>query len=561
MTSSIPLTINEEDRWNDLQPFFKQSNGDTNPDFVRLYAEKIPERVIKKIDYDSQVKDLVIFLKQFPEYLDTGLLPLYKFGRSMESVHQLIETMKTSHPQELKNVLLPLFASERAMGMQVTLLMDLNPLLDPNEFTSLNFSHLLKNDATKLIKAFTPNQTNAPLFMNLASGLSKNSTTKNISESIACSVAIQLALSNAKANKRPGIEQYEWINALLLWKEYDWQWDIEKTIRAIKTRSKGSTVISDMVTTVADPQNPYPEKIEPLFQWLMSSDSQLDLNDKTYIDRSVANTLATSKNQILVDQCVQWINHRSYRYTAWDSVARRPQRLVNECTVSMIQDFIVPKNITKADALLALFDPKSFEKFTDNKEVLVKHTEVFKLIKSSDIPLGDIDLTLGHLVNKWVEDLGVLKSNHGYDHTPHMIKSQLSELCSNLEPDMKAAIQQSDNFKKLLLLAAYKSSNTTSYDNSLIPDLTAMPFAALTLTYPEHQDEFTKLHAKILDKKFAAKDGFQMIAKVLFDLDLPMDQAIATAESLGCPIYEYLRMLNPTRQELIIPESFDFNMP
>lgn len=147
-----------------------------------------------------------------------------------------------------------------------------------------------------------------------------------------------------------------------------------------------------------------------------------------------------------------------------------------------------------------MFDPKSFEKFTDNKEVLVKHTEVFKLIKSSDIPLGDIDLTLGHLVNKWVEDLGALKSNHEYDHTPHMIKSQLSELCSNLEPDMKAAIQQSDNFKKLLLLAAYKSSNTTSYDNSLIPDLTAMPFAALTLTYPEHQDEFTKLHAKILDK-------------------------------------------------------------
>ena len=96
MTSPIPLTFTEEDRWNDLQPFFKQSNGDIHREFTRLYAAKISERVIKKIEYDNQVKDMVIFLKQFPEYLGECLLPLYKFGRPMESVHQLIETMKTT---------------------------------------------------------------------------------------------------------------------------------------------------------------------------------------------------------------------------------------------------------------------------------------------------------------------------------------------------------------------------------------------------------------------------------------------------------------------------------
>ena len=199
-----------------------------------------------KSDYSGQLPLLLVFLKSYPDYLNMLLPVIYKVGNKQEQVRHFLDAVHANAPEVLARILPKMFKSEKALALQIPLLMDMGHYLEKDVFESLDFKLLLKASPEKLLKAFTPTPATWDAFMELAKGLVKNHTTKDLAQMIACSVGLQVSTANTKDEKSYGVEQYDWFNVAEFWKKHEWPWNVGETLKIFRLRAKGTSLVSDL---------------------------------------------------------------------------------------------------------------------------------------------------------------------------------------------------------------------------------------------------------------------------------------------------------------------------
>lgn len=110
-------------------------------------------RTIRVRDYSGRLLALTVLLKKHPEYIPDVLPALYRACYETESVRQMLTQME---PSQLVPTAIQLFGSEKELGTQVALMMDIGRYGRSQDVEQLNLSKLLKVKPERLLKALSP---------------------------------------------------------------------------------------------------------------------------------------------------------------------------------------------------------------------------------------------------------------------------------------------------------------------------------------------------------------------------------------------------------------------
>lgn len=527
--------------------------------FVKAAKDKLPA-IDFKTDYAKQLPLLLVFLKSNPEYLETVLPVLYKVGNKQEPVRDFLDDVHAQAPQVLEQMFPVLFKSEKALAMQIPLLMDMGRYLDADVFASLDFKLLLKATPEKLLKAFTPTPATWDAFMDLANGLVKNDATKELAQMVACSVGLQVSMAKPKDQKSSGVDRYDWVDAAALWKEHDWQWSVGETIQTIQLRAKGESLVADMLYSVAMLEDVYPGKAKEALDWVNAQPQPSNPIEGNGVDAAVQYVYAQTEQDDVKAACLERFNaraqHCSILQYAWRTMP--PEHLVL-ATKKLVDDVLVPMGATKASLL-------AHQRQKDGVlPGMLDHcsTRLYTILNHSALPLGDMDAAMHKVLHEWCNEFPKHDpSKGGHDYRQYALKEMLDTIAHDVQEPARCALQESNAFKQLMLYAAYlKETNPdwSKYSSMFMPDLTEKPLSMLSSIYPEHQDTWAKLQQKVLEGNFKHTDTMQIVAKVLFNQDLTMRDIQSTCAALDCKPEMFFCSLQSPSTQAFIPDSFDFS--
>lgn len=560
MPTTFVLTPQESLLWESIRRPFRTSAGEQNTSMTDAFVAAASASLDKfnpKTDYHVQLPRLLVFLKSYPDYIE-GILPkLYKMGHKNDQVRVFLDDLNAADPQVLTKFLPQMFASEKALAMQIPLLMDMGQYLDKDVFGTLDFKLLLKASPEKLLKAFTPTPATWDAFMKLAKGLAENDTTKDLANNIACSVGLQIATAKPKDAKSKYINQYDWLDTALFWQKHGWEWDVGRTLDTMELRAKGESLVVDMVHAMSNPQNPRPEKALETMHWLVQNYEKTSTTaGVAALDSGVLNMYSTASDRTLKDVCLSWLNARAERCNILQNAWRvmPPEDLV-VATKKLVTDVLEPMGMTKAKALTHLMGNARLP-----GTLPLCGTRLFTTLNHTNLPLGDVDEAMRTILHKWCDEFPKVTAS-SYDHRQHAVTDMLDTIVHDLQEPVRQGLQQSDAFKQLMLYSAYlkhTNPNWSTYSFDFMPDLTETPLSMLSVVYPEHQDAWAKVQHKVLDGTFKREDTVQLIAKVLFNQDLTVGDIVNTSAALGCPPELFICNMKSPGAYAFIPESFDF---
>lgn len=564
MPNSFVLTSEESLLWESIRPQFRTASGEQNVAMTDAFCKSARENVSKfspKTDFNKQLPLLLLFLKAYPEYIAPTLPALYKHTGKHDLVRSFLDDVHAYDSQILTTVLPAMFATEKALAMQIPLLMDMGQYLDKNVFETLDFKLLFKATPEKLLKAFTPTPATWDAFMELAKGLLKNESTQDLAKKIACSVGLQVATSKSKEEKHAGITQYDWVDTALFWKTHGWEWNVGETIETMQLRAKGSTLATDMMHALAHPDNPNPEKSLQAMQWLRATTEPLaPSTNHSGWDLAVFSLFQNTKDPATKAAALAWFNdredHCEIMQNGWRSMTG-PEMAIS--TQKLVDNLLMPMGVTKA----SLLSRAALDQRLPNG-LQYCSTRAYTLLNHSSLPLGNMEDAMAAVVNKWTSDFPNHAPSLGsHDYRQYAMDAMLDTIVYDLQESARRALQESNAFKQLILYSAYmkhiNEGTWSKYSWDFMPDLTEKPLSMLSVVYPENQDAWAGLQQKVLEGTFKREDTLQLIAKVLFDQDLTMAQITSTCEALGCAPEMFFRSLQSPGAQAFIPDSFDFS--
>ena len=548
--------------WESIRRPFLASSGEQNTDMTNAFAKVAASNLDKldfKRDYHDQLPLLLVFLKSYPEYLESVLPVLYKVGHKQEKVRAFLDDVHAATPDVLTRMLPTLFKSEKALAMQIPLLMDMGRYLDKDVFGSLDFKLLLKATPEKLLKAFTPTPATWDAFMELAKGLVNNEATKDLAKNIACSVGLQVSMAKPKDEKSYGVNQYDWVDVAAFWKAHDWQWNVGDTLETVKLRAKGGSLVADMVYSMASPANSHPEKAQEAMEWVNAQGLPATPHEGNTLDAAVQYMYTQSDQAAIKQACLAWFNERAenchiFQY-AWRVMPAEDMVVV---TKKLVSDVLVPLGVTKASILSRAVTNDQLP-----GQLAYCGAHLYTLVNHSALPLGNMEEAMGIILRKWSTDFPAFDPKHGHDYREHAMKNILDTIVHDLQEPARQALQESNGFKQLMLYAAYlkhvNDEQWSRYTFKFMPDLTDKPLSMLSAVYPQHQDAWARVQQKVLDGSFKREDTIQLIAKVLFNQDLTLNDILSTCTALDCKPETFFCSLQAPSAQAFIPDSFDFS--
>ena len=215
---TFTYTPAEESAWLALKPMLSTAQGQLNPDLAREYIRAanagLPSYDTSR-DYSGRLLALTVLLKKHPEYIPDVLPALYRACYETESVRQMLTQME---PSQLVPTLIQLFGSEKELGTQVALMMDIGRYGRSQDVEQLNLSKLLKVKPERLLKALSPTASTWDDFMVLAGKLRNQPETTELAHQIALSVGLQIALDKSLP-RHEACQQYNWLEVARRWKK------------------------------------------------------------------------------------------------------------------------------------------------------------------------------------------------------------------------------------------------------------------------------------------------------------------------------------------------------
>lgn len=527
--------------------------------FVAAATQKL-ESFNPKTDYNQQLPMLLVFLKSYPDYIETMLPQLYKTTHKHDAVRVFLDDVHRNDPAVLAKMLPVMFSNEKALAMQIPLLMDMGQYLDKDVFGSLDFKLLLKASPEKLLKAFTPTPATWDSFMKLAKGLVKNDATKDLAHNIACSVGLQISTAKSKDAKSEGINQYDWLDTAVFWEKHGWEWDVGRTLQTMQLRAKGESLVVDMVYAMANRDNPRPEKALETMQWVMAQEKKSMAYTLNALDSAALKLYTLTQDKETKDSCLAWFNERAEHCVIYQNAWRvMPPEDMVAATRKLVSDVLEPMGVTKAQVL-------SRQVLNDRLPGLLPQCgpQLFTLLNHTELPLGNIDEAMRAILVKWAEDFPKNAPRPGsHDYRQHALNSFLDTIVHDLQEPVRQGLKESNAFKQLMLYSAYlkhvNQESWSAYSFNFMPDLREKPLSMLSVVYPEHQDAWAKVQHKVLDGTFKREDTVQLIAKVLFNQDLTVTDILNTCNALECQPELFISNLQAPGAYAFIPESFDFS--
>ena len=560
---SFPLSLTESLLWDSIRRPFLTADGNVNPAMTAAFAKSAiehPPKIDFSSDYTSQLPLLLVFLKSYPEHLDEVLPVLYKVGNKQQAVRDVLDDVHANAPDVMTKMLPELFKTEKSLALQIPLLMDMGRYLEKDVFESLDFKLLLKATPERLLKAFTPSPATWDAFMDVAAGLVKNDSTKQLAHMIACSVGLQVATAKPKSEKNHGITQYDWVDVAALWKKHDWSWTIDGTIKTVQLRAKGECLIADMLYSASQIEESHPGKSQEAVNWLNTQPIEalpLHQNDLDQAVRYVYTNATASDVKIM---CLTWFNTRAEKCSILrDSWRFMPHEDLVAATTNLVDHVLIPMGETKASVLSYTQQDRPWPEMLRNCS-----TRLYTVLNHSNLPLGNMDAAMNKILHAWCAYTQEHNSSAGsyYDNRHPAVDTMLDTIAHDLQEPARQALQGSNAFKQLLLYSAYlKEINPewSKYTFQFMPDLTAKPLSMMSVIYPEHQDTWAMLQAKVLDGSFKHTDTIQLVAKVLFNQNLTLADILNTCSALDCKPEVFFCSLQSPSADVFIPESFDFS--
>ena len=513
-----------------------------------------------KTDYSNQLPLLLVFLKGYPDYLNMLLPTIYKMGNKQEKVRHFLDSVHANAPEELARILPEMFKSEKALALQIPLLMDMGRYLEKDVFESLDFKLLLKASPEKLLKAFTPTPATWDAFMELAKGLVKNDTTKELAQMIACSVGLQVSTAKSKDEKSYGVEQYDWVDVAKFWEKTGWPWNVGKTLETVRLRAKGASLASDMVYSMAHPEYLFSGKAKDAIDWINAQGLPAMPNAGNILDSAVQHLYTKTNDTSTKAACLQWFNERAENCNIFEYVWRMmPAEDMVAATKKVVSDVLIPLGVTKASLLSRSNDDTRLP-----GRLYSCGVRIYTLLNHSALPLGDMNAAMATILHRWTTEFpGFDHSKHGHDHRLYQLTQMLDTIAHDLQEPVRQVLKKSDSFKQLMLYSAYlkdvNNEEWSTYTFQFMPDITDKPLSMLSVVYPEHQDAWAKVQQKVLEGTFKSEDTIQLIAKVLFNQDLTMATISNICSAMDCkPELFFCSMLAPS-EDAFIPDSFDFS--
>ncbi len=558
------LTSEESLLWESIRPQFRTPAGEKNVAMTDAFAKSARDNIAKfdqKTDYGNQLQMLLVFLKTYPEYIVPTLPALYKHAGKHNRFRHFLDEVHVHDPKVLATVLPAMFSNEKALAMQIPLLMDIGQYLDKSVFETLDFKLLFKATPEKLLKAFTPTPATWDAFMELAKGLIKNEATQDLAKKVACSVGLQVATHKTKDEKHAGITQYDWVDTALFWKEHGWEWNVGETIETMQLRAKGSSLATDMLHALAHPDNPHPEKALEAIGWLRATTDPLAKStNHSGWDLAVLSIFQHTDDAATKAAALAWFNDREHHceilHNAWRTMTG-PEMAA--ATQKLVDNLLIPMGVTKA----SLFSRAVLDERLPGGLASCS-TGAYSLLNHSALPLGNMDDAMGIVLQEWTTKFPQDKTSQGsHDYRKYAVETMLDTIVLDLQEPARLAFKESNAFKQLVLYCAYlkhtHEDTWSKYTWNFMPDLTEKPLSMLSVIYPENQDAWAHLQQKVLEGTFKREDTVQLIAKVLFDQDLTMDHIKSTCLALGCEPEVFFRSLQSPGAQAFIPESFDFS--
>ena len=563
MLTAFPLPPEESLLWESIRRPFLTVSGETNRTMTDAFAKSALDNFSKidfKTDYSHQLPLLLVFLKSYPDYLNMLLPTIYKMGNKQETVRNFLDAVHANAPEVLAQILPEMFKSEKALALQIPLLMDMGRYLEKDVFESLDFKLLLKASPEKLLKAFTPTPATWDAFMELAKGLVKNDTTKDLAQMIACSVGLQVATAKSKDEKSYGVEQYDWFDVAKFWEAHEWSWKVGETLEIVRLRAKGTSLVSDMVYSMVQPNKSFSGKAKDAIDWINAQGLPATPTAGNILDNAVQHLYTKTDDTATKAACLQWFNERAENCSIFQYAWRlMPAEDMVTATRKLVSDVLIPLDITKASLLSRSNHDTQLPGCLSSCG-----TRLYTLLNHSHLPLGDMNAAMATILHKWTTQFpGFDKLKNVHDHRKHDVKTILDTIAHDMQEPARQALKKSNPFKQLMLYSAYlkdvNNEEWSKYTFQFMPDLTDKPLAMLSVVYPEHQDAWAKVQQKVLEGTFKREDTVQLISKVLFNQDLTMATISSICFSMDCkPELFFCSMLAPS-DDAFIPESFDFS--
>ena len=108
MPNPFVLTSEESLLWESIRPQFRTALGEKNVAMTDAFAKSAKDNIAKldtKNDYGKQLPLLVLFLKAYPEYIESTLPALYKHACKHNRVRHFLDKVHEHSPQILAKVL------------------------------------------------------------------------------------------------------------------------------------------------------------------------------------------------------------------------------------------------------------------------------------------------------------------------------------------------------------------------------------------------------------------------------------------------------------------------
>lgn len=273
------------------------------------------------------------------------------------------------------------------------------------------------------------------------------------------------------------------------------------------------------------------------------------------------NLYSKTAHKDIKEECLTWINQRSFEYTVHNRTWQElPTRDLIRATHNLVYDELLPIGWTKAKSLLPI-NSEDTDVTRNFKSTL--GLEYFNVLNKTNLPLGNLDDVLYIIRKKWFDDFGAFgRAKIKLNHENGLFTTVLKTICTDMQDTTKNTLRASDNFKLLLLYTAYQTTRNQEEwfadSGRRFPDIDEMPLAALTLVYPEYQDQWSIIQEKILNRAFDRADTFQLIAKVLFNKDFTFSSIESLCESLETPVEQFFETLKTTGPDIFLPDNMDF---
>ena len=550
---TFTYTPAEESAWLALKPMLATAQGQLNPDLAREYIRAanagLPSYDTSR-DYSGRLLALTVLLKKHPEYIPDVLPTLYRACYETESVRQMLTQME---PSQLVPTLIQLFGSEKELGTQVALMMDIGRYGRSQDVEQLNLSKLLKVKPERLLKALSPTASTWDDFMVLAGKLRNQPETTELAHQIALSVGLQIALDKSLP-RHEACQQYNWLEVARRWKKHDWEWDPVDVLTRARGRVKGMTLGSDLLVSFALPGHPVPDKAALLLKRMADDTSWMsDVLDRG--ENSAMRVYMTTSERHVQLACLEYFNARGPECRILEHGWRQttPQELALT-TQKLVDDVLLPEGWTQAKVL-------SHDRAKDGSLpcAVLSNTALFRALLFSKLPMGDMDLACRTIANRWMHEFNKdLGSSHDYRHP--LIEETLSALGTPMPEETRSAIRASTGFKQLLLYSAYmyaQNPDWTKYVYDFMPNVEKKPLGMLPLMYPEHNAVWAGIQSQVLAGKTNFEDAFGILAKVLFDKELSFSQLRALKDTIGSSAEDIIATLIAPQDELIL-DQVDF---